>query len=397
MHYARKAVIASVVGYALDGFDLLILGFIMADISKDLGLTSIQGGSIVTWTLVGAVAGGVLFGWLADKFGRVRVLNWTILVFAVFTGLCALAQGYKDLLVYRTIAGLGLGGEFGIGMALAAEACRPEERARMTSYVGLGWQAGVLAAALITPVLLPLIGWRGVFLVGVLPALAAFFVRFFIEEPKVFTENKRSETARDNAFKLLVADGPTARASLGVIILTSVQNFGYYGVMIWMPVYLSNRFGYTLTKSAGWTAVTVLGMAFGIWLFGQLADRIGRRPVFLAYQACAAVSVLVYSQLQSEYALLIGGAIMGMFVNGMIGGYGTLIAELYPTQARATAQNVLFNIGRAVGGFGPLAVGALAARYSFSVAIALLAILYVVDILATLFLIPERKKGMVLA
>jgi len=397
MHYARKAVIASVVGYALDGFDLLILGFIMADISKDLGLTSIQGGSIVTWTLAGAVAGGVLFGWLADKFGRVRVLNWTILLFAVFTGLCALAQGYKDLLVYRTIAGLGLGGEFGIGMALAAEACRPEERARMTSYVGLGWQAGVLAAALVTPALLPLIGWRGIFLVGVLPALAAFFVRYFIEEPKLFRDNRQSGMAGGNAFKLLVADGPTTRASLGVIILTSVQNFGYYGVMIWMPVYLSNRFGYTLTRSAAWTAVTVIGMAFGVWLFGQLADRVGRRPVFLAYQACAAVSVLVYSQLQSQYALLIGGAVMGMFVNGMIGGYGTLIAELYPTRARATAQNVLFNIGRAVGGFGPLAVGALATRYSFSVAIALLAVLYVVDILATLFLIPERKKGMVLA
>ena len=150
-------------------------------------------------------------------------------------------------------------------------------------------------------------------------------------------------------------------------------------------------FGYTLTKSAAWTAITVVGMAVGIWLFGQLADRIGRRPVFLGYQVGAALSVLIYSQLQSEYALLIGGAIMGLFVNGMLGGYGALIAELYPTQARATAQNVLFNIGRAVGGFGPLVVGALAAKYSFSVAIALLAVLYVIDILVTLFLIPERK------
>ena len=390
MHYARKAVTASIVGYALDGFDLLVLGFIMGPLSKDLGLSSIQGGSIVTWTLVGAVAGGVLFGWLADKFGRVRVLNWTILLFAVFTGLCAIARGYEDLLVYRTIAGLGLGGEFGIGMALAAEACRPEQRARMASYVGLGWQAGVLAAALITPWLLPLIGWRGIFLVGVLPAVAAFFIRFFIDEPKLFVERK-SQMADRSAFKPLVADGPAIRASLGVAILTSVQNFGYYGVMIWMPAYLSNHFGYTLTKSAAWTAITVVGMAVGIWLFGQLADRIGRRPIFLGYQVGAALSVLAYAQLQSEYSLLVGGAIMGLFVNGMIGGYGALISELYPTQARATAQNVLFNIGRAVGGFGPLAIGALAARYSFSTAIALLAVLYVIDILATLFLIPERK------
>jgi benzoate transport len=393
MHYARKAVLASVVGYALDGFDLLILGFILGPISKELGLSHIQAGSIVTWTLVGAVAGGVLFGWLADKFGRVRVLNWTILLFAVFTGLCALARGYEDLLIYRTIAGLGLGGEFGIGMALAAEACRPEERARMASYVGLGWQAGVLAAALLVPVLLPHIGWRGIFLVGVLPAIVAFFIRSFIGEPEIFLEQKRAapSVGSRSAFKPLVANAAATRSSLGVVILTSVQNFGYYGVMIWMPAYLSGHFGYTLTKSAAWTAITVVGMAIGIWLFGQLADRIGRRPVFLGYQVGAALSVLVYAQLQSEYSLLIGGAIMGLFVNGMLGGYGALIAELYPTQARATAQNVLFNIGRAVGGFGPLVVGALAVKYSFSVAIALLAVLYVIDILATLFLIPERK------
>jgi len=389
--YARKAVIASTVGYALDGFDLLILGFILAAISSDLGLTSTQAGSLVTWTLVGAVVGGIVFGWLSDKFGRVRVLNWTILVFAVFTGLCAVAQGYWDLLAYRTIAGLGLGGEFGIGMALAAEACRPEQRARMSSYVGLGWQAGVLAAALVTPILLPLVGWRGMFAIGVLPALVAFVIRRFIGEPKIFIESRKSTAPRENSFKLLVADAKTTRASLGVVILTSVQNFGYYGVMIWMPSYLSRQFGYSLTKSAGWTAVTILGMAFGIWLFGQLADRIGRRPIFLLYQVGAVLSVLAYSQLESQYALLIGGAIMGMFVNGMLGGYGALISELYPTQARATAQNVLFNIGRAVGGFGPLAVGAVAAKYSFSHAIALLASIYVLDIIATLFLIPERK------
>ncbi|VCU68934.1 Putative niacin/nicotinamide transporter NaiP [Pigmentiphaga humi] len=389
--YARKAVIASTVGYALDGFDLLILGFILAAISADLGLTSTQGGSLVTWTLIGAVVGGILFGWLSDKYGRVRVLNWTILLFAIFTGLCAFAQGYWDLLAYRTIAGLGLGGEFGIGMALAAEACRPEQRARMSSYVGLGWQAGVLAAALITPVLLPIIGWRGMFAVGVLPAVVAFVIRHFIGEPKIFVEAQKSTAPKENSFKLLVADAKTTRTSLGVVILTSVQNFGYYGVMIWMPSYLSKQFGYSLTKSAAWTAVTILGMAFGIWLFGQLADRIGRRPIFLLYQVGAVLSVLAYSQLNSEYALLIGGAIMGVFVNGMLGGYGALISELYPTQARATAQNVLFNIGRAVGGFGPLAVGAIAAQYSFSHAIALLASIYVLDIIATLFLIPERK------
>jgi MFS family permease len=388
--YAKKALIGSTVGYAMDGFDLLILGFMLSAIAAELHFTPAQSGSLVTWTLVGAVAGGFLFGILSDYYGRVRVLTWTILLFAVFTGACAFAQGYWDLVAYRTIAGLGLGGEFGIGMALVAEASPASKRARVSSYVGLGWQAGVLLAAIVTPILLPLIGWRGMFAVGILPAVAAFAVRYSIGEPPIFLE-KAASARKGIPLRLLVKDWATTKISIGMFILCSVQNFGYYGVMIWLPSYLSNRFGYSLTRSAVWTGVTILGMAFGIWLFGQLADRFGRRPIFFLYQAGAALSVVIYSQLSDPSHLLVGGAIMGLFVNGMLGGYGALMSELYPTEARATAQNVLFNLGRGVGGFGPLVIGLLAAQYSFAVAIALLAILYVLDIVATALLIPERK------
>ncbi len=388
--FPRKALAASAIGYAMDGFDLLILGFMLRAISAELHLTPPQAGSLVTWTLIGAVAGGILFGILSDYYGRVRVLTWTILLFAVFTGLCAFAQGYWDLLVYRTIAGLGLGGEFGIGMALVAEAWPAAYRARGCTYVALGWQAGVLVAALLTPLLLPVIGWRGMFLFGLIPGLIAFAVRWFVTEPKIFLERSRARKPK-MPLGLLVKDTTTASISLGMLILCSVQNFGYYGLMIWLPSYLSTHFGYTLTQSALWTAVTVLGMAFGILVFGNFADRVGRRPALFTFQAGAFIMVLIYSQLTTPMTLLIGGAIMGMFVNGMLGGYGALLSELYPTEARATAENVIFNLGRGVGGFGPFVVGALAVTYSFTVAIALLATIYLLDILATFFLIPERK------
>jgi MFS family permease len=174
-------------------------------------------------------------------------------------------------------------------------------------------------------------------------------------------------------------------------VLCGVQNFGYYGVMIWLPSYLETQFGYSLTRSSIWTAVTIAGMAIGIYAFGQIADRVGRRPAFLGYMLGAAIMVVVYARLTDATALLFGGAVMGFFVNGMLGGYGALMSELYPTTVRATAQNVLFNIGRGIGGFGPVVIGVLAVRSGFHVAIALLAVLYVVDMAALWWLIPERR------
>ena len=389
--YGWKALAGSTVGYAMDGFDLLILGFMLSAISAELKLSPAQAGSLVTWTLIGAVAGGLIFGALSDHFGRIRVLTWTIVLFAIFTGLCAFATGYWDLLIYRTVAGIGLGGEFGIGMALASEAWPAKHRARATSYVALGWQIGVLGAALLTPVLLPTIGWRGMFMVGVIPAFVAWLIRSKLHEPELFVKSAAKRKSTLDAFKLLFVDTATSKISAGIMVLTSVQNFGYYGLMIWMPNFLSKQLGFSLTKSSMWTAVTILGMMSGIWVFGQLADRIGRKPTFLLFQAGAVIMVLAYSNLADQSLMLWAGALLGMFVNGMMGGYGALMAEGYPTEARATAQNVLFNIGRGIGGFGPVVVGSLVAAYSFQIAIGLLATIYIIDMIATIFLIPELK------
>ena len=386
--YGWKALAGSVIGYSMDGFDLLILGFMLPVISADLGFTKTQAGSLVSWTLLGAVAGGITFGALSDRFGRIRVLTWTILVFAGFTGLCALASGYWELVAFRIIAGLGLGGEFGIGMALAAEAWPTSKRARVSSYVMIGWQLGVLVAAFVTPALLPLIGWRGMFVIGLLPALVAFIVRRALDEPEIFV---RKHVAQQDSFRLLVKDGRTRKMTVGIATLCGIGNFGYYGIMIWMPSYLSSNLGFSLTRSATWTATIVLGMCCGLIGFGQLGDRIGRKPVFGICHVGAIVTLNLYSRITDPHTLLWVGAVMGMFVNGWYGNVGALVSEAYPTAARATAQNLLHNFGRGVASLAPLVVGALATKYSFSAAIALLSSIYVVGVVATVFLVPELK------
>lgn len=387
--YARKAVLASAIGYAMDGFDLLILGFALSAIAVDLHLGTTQAGSLATVTLVGAVLGGVVFGILADLFGRAKILTYSVIFFAVFTGLTAISTNFAEIATFRFLAGIGIGGEYGIGMTLAAEAWPAAKRTRATSLVGLGWQAGVLAAALLSAPVLTAWGWRGLFALGAFPALIAVALRARLREPEQFAQT-RAERGRGVPLKLLVADSATVRTTVGILVLTSVQNFGYYGIMTWLPTYLSTHFGYSLTKSSGWTAVTVVGMGGGIFLFGQLADRIGRRRTFWIFQFGAAVSVLCYSQLSAPLALLIGGAVMGAFANGMIGGYGALIADRYPTVVRSTAQNVLFNVGRAVGGLAPVVVALIATRYGFAVAIGLLSVIYVLDMVAML-LIPDNR------
>src|SRR5262249_2774661 len=148
-----------------------------------------------------------------------------------------------------------------------------------------------------------------------------YAIRYSLHEPEVFVAHAKDHP-KESALQLLVKDGETAKLSLGMVILCSVQNFGYYGVMIWLPSYLASRFGFALTQAAVWTSVTIAGMAVGIYCFGHIADRVGRRPAFFGYMIGSAIMVVVYSRLTDPTALLFAGAVMGFFVNGMLGGYG---------------------------------------------------------------------------
>lgn len=408
-----KVMWASIIGYAMDGLDVLILSFAMAAIVSEFGLTLGEGGLIATYTLIGTVLGGYLFGIFADYYGRVHTFSLTIIIFSIFTGACAFADNVTHLNILRFLAGLGLGGEYGIGMTLVSETWPAAKRARATAGVAMGWQAGAVLAAILAAVVLPDYGWRGLFLVGVVPALLAAWTRHGIKEPPMWVkrkEMKKALAARKANGEALTAEeeeqlaeakkfplahlfaGPSKTVTtLSLTVMTSVQNFGYYGIMVWLPMILLKEHGLTTKSMSGWMIVTVIGMIAGIYVFGYLCDRLGRKVPYLIFYVCAAAMVYIYVNLGTPIALLFGGAFLGFFCNGMMAGYGTLLSENYTTDARSTAQNFIFNTGRAVGGFAPAIIGALAQSHGFSAAFALLSCVYIAAAVNVLLFIKDTR------
>ena len=408
-----KIMWASIIGYAMDGLDVLILSFAMAAIVSEFGLTLGEGGMIATYTLIGTVLGGYIFGIFADWWGRVHTFSLTIIIFSIFTGACSFADNAVHLDILRFLAGLGLGGEYGIGMTLVSETWPGAKRARATAGVAMGWQAGAVLAAILAAVVLPDYGWRGLFLVGVLPALLAAWARHGIKEPPMWVQRKEMKKAlqarKDAGEKLtaeeeeqlteakkfplahLFADKKTTITTIALTIMTSVQNFGYYGIMVWLPMILLKEHGLTTKSMSGWMIVTVIGMIAGIFVFGWLCDRLGRKKPYLLFYVCAAAMVYIYVNLGTPIALLFGGAFLGFFCNGMMAGYGTLLSENYTTDARSTAQNFIFNTGRAVGGFAPVIIGTIAQTNGFNTAFVLLSAVYLAAAVNVLFFVKDTK------
>lgn len=408
-----KTLLGSVLGYAAEGFDMLLLSFVLVFILKDFNLTEVEGGNLVLATTIGMLVGSYLFGFLADIFGRIKILAATILLFSVATALIYMATDYWHLLILRFLVGMGVGGEFGIGMAIVTETWSKNMRAKATSVVALGWQLGVLAASILPALVVPHFGWRAVFLFGLIPALLAVFVRKSLTEPKMWEqknqykkellikeakgnltaeEGKQLKDLKGFPLKKLFTNKKITITTIGLILMSFIQNFGYYGIFTWMPTILSQKYGYTLAKASGWMLISTIGMLIGIAVFGILADKIGRRKTFTMYYIGGTATCLIYFfLLKDETLLLWGSAMLGFFANGMMGGFGAVLAENYPAEARSTAENFIFGTGRGLAGFGPVIIGLLAAGGSLLGALSLIFLIYPIGLLIMLICIPETK------
>ncbi|AZS15893.1 MFS transporter [Paenibacillus lutimineralis] len=390
MDYRKKTVVASVAGLTLEGMDIMFISFAMTMIISEFNIDLATGGLISSITNIGMLLGGIIFGVLADKYGRVKVFTYTVLLFAIGTALTGLATNIEQVYIYRFIAGLGAGGEYGIGMALVAEAWPKNKQGRASSYVSVGAQYGVILAALLSAVILPTLGWRALFLVGVLPVIFAFIVRKNLEESPEWLAAQKNKK-EDNKGKLagLFATPRTSMTTISLIIMATVQIAGYNGLMIWLPSMLQKSQGLSVSSSALWTISTAVGMIIGMLAFGRFMDRFGAKRAFGIFLIASACAVFLYSYATGSIAILLGGAIVGFFSNGMFAGYGALIGNFYPVQIRSTATNTIFNFGRAIGGFSPIFVGYILQRYDMTVVMIYLAALYCVSFIVMLTL----KKG----
>jgi MFS family permease len=399
MNYQKKTVVASVAGLTLEGMDIMFISFAMSMIIAHFHIDLATGGLISSLTNIGMLAGGVVFGILADKFGRVRIFTYSILLFAVGTALTGFATSIEQVYVFRFIAGLGAGGEYGIGMALVAEAWPKDKQGRASSYVSVGAQYGVILAALLSAMILPVLGWRALFFVGLVPVIFAFIVRKNLDESPEWLaaqKQKRIVNKQEKGKLLQLFDTPRiTMTTISLAIMATVQIAGYNGLMIWLPSMLQQSQGLSVSSSALWTISTAIGMIIGMLIFGRFIDRFGIKRSYGMFLLASAAAVFLYSHAEGSAGVLIGGAIVGFFSNGMFAGYGALISSFYPVQVRSTATNTIFNFGRAVGGLSPIFVGYILQRYDMTVAMTYLAILYCISFIVMLTLKNKQSKDIV--
>ena len=394
MDYRKKTVVASVAGLTLEGMDIMFISFAMTMIIAEFNIDLATGGLISSITNIGMLLGGIIFGVLADKYGRVKVFTYTIILFAIGTALTGVATSIEQVYVYRFIAGLGAGGEYGIGMALVAEAWPKNKQGRASSYVSVGAQYGVILAALLSAIILPTLGWRALFFVGLLPVIFAFIVRKNIDEsPEWLAAQKQQNNKQENGkLAQLFASPRITMTTLSLILMATVQIAGYNGLMIWLPSMLQKSQGLSVSSSALWTISTAVGMIIGMLTFGRFMDRFGAKRTFGIFLVASACAVFFYSFATGTVAILVGGAVVGFFSNGMFAGYGALISSFYPVQIRSTATNTIFNFGRAIGGFSPIFVGFILQSYDMTVVMIYLAALYCISFIVMLTLKSSGKE-----
>jgi MFS family permease len=392
---ARRSLWAAQLGWMLDAMDVMLFAFSLTAIQREFLLSSGQAGALASATLLTSAAGGAVAGILADRYGRARVLVWSILVYSIFTAFSATAQTVVQLAAWRALVGLGLGAEWSAGSVLVAETWPPRHRGKAIGLMQAGWALGYILAALLSAAILPHFGWRALFLAGVLPALLAVWVRRNVSEPAIWLASRARPLHAASSIRQIFSPALLPRTLTATALTTSLL-FAYWGLFTWIPSYLSasadrGGAGLGIVRSSAWVVPMQIGAFLGYTLFGILADRFGRRPVFLSFVIAAALLVPAYGGLaRSPIALMALGPFIGFFGHGYFSLFGAMLAELFPTAVRAAAQGLCYNFGRAVSALAPWVIGWLADRHGIGSALAVTSAFFALGG-ALIFFLPETR------
>ncbi|HYN14916.1 MAG TPA: MFS transporter [Terriglobales bacterium] len=395
----RSTLFATFGGWALDGMDVIVYRFVIPSLIAAWHISKGQAGLLGTAALLISAIGGWLAGTLADRYGRARILQLTIIWFAFFTFLSGFTHSFTQLLVTRGLQGLGFGGEWAVGSVLMGEAIRSQHRGKAVGTVQGGWAVGWGLAAICYTVLFKALpeatAWRAMFWIGILPALLVFYIRRRVPEPKVYAETrKKVEASGANASFLQIFSPDMLKITLLTSLLAVGAQGGYYAITTWLPTFLKTQRKLSVMNTGAYLIVVIVGSFIGYMVSAYLADRIGRKKTLILYAVGSFVTVVAYTYLPiSNDVMRVLGFPLGFFASGVFSPIGAFFTELFPSRLRGSGQGFSYNFGRGVGALFPTLVGFLSASVSLGHAIATFAAsAYLVMILGTALLPETRGK-----
>ena len=395
---AHKSLVAAGLGWMLDAFDVTLFLLLTTSVINELGLTKGEAGALGSITLLGAAAGGLIFGVIADRYGRTRALMGSVLMYSVFTAVCGLTNNFWQLAVARALLGLGMGGEWASGAALVSETWPAAHRGKALGFMQSSWAIGYGAAAAVVAIVVPRFGWRAAFFVGVLPALLTLWVRRKVEEPPLWLAHRGKPAAERGSLADVFSkqrSGVPLSVTTAVMLMNACTLFAWWGLNSWVGARLSlsttqGGLGMTTEAMSMLIIVNQVGMWFGYVTFGYMSDMIGRKRTYISYLLIASVLIPLYGVIKTPAVLLALGPLVMFFGTGYFSGFGALTAELYPTAIRARAQGFTYNIGRVVSAAAPFIAGTLAASRGFGTAFLVSGVAFFLAAVAWIW-IPETK------
>ncbi|MCK8617759.1 MFS transporter [Fructobacillus sp. M158] len=392
----KVTMLSTTAGFSLEHMDHSLIPIATAAIVSSLGVTQAAAGLITTFAMTGTLLGGLFFGILADKIGRARIFNWTIFVVAFSTAALYFADNIYEIYALKFIAGFGTAAEYEAGVTLIAESFAGKKIGKLTSLAHIGGQTGTILAALASAVILPRYGWNALCLFGLLPIAFAYFVRRNLKDSAEFEEarRKRAEEKKKQQLPLFEVFKTPALAyqTIALILMMMVQIGGYYGILTWLPKTMQAHLGLSVGKSTMWTVAMVVGMSFGMYLFGAFLDKFGPRKAFGLFLSMSAVALYLPTLASGYWSLLAIMVVVGFFSNGMYAGFGVIVSRLYPAEARVTANSVVASGGKFLGGFFPAIIGVLMDKLTFNHVLLFFTLIYVFSLCVMLTIPALRRK-----